>query len=146
MSGFRSSAAGFRVCGLLILLALAAVGCPGQGGGTGTVEGTVTIDGKPANAGFVVFTVKGQTVTGPIQPDGNYTAIGVPVGNAEVSLNPPANLPAVQVPGGTDMPQTAGPVAKPIPIPKKYLQAGSSGLSTTVKSGKNKYPIELSSR
>jgi len=122
--------------------ALALFGCGGGSGATGTVEGTVTIDNIPANSGEVVFTSGTQTLRAVIQSDGSYRAVGVPVGKAQVAVvsapKLPGNTPEIKDMGGK------GPVANPIPIPVKYATAEGSGLSTTVTSGTNKYPIPLS--
>jgi hypothetical protein len=113
----------------------------------GVVEGKVTVEGKAGNSGSVAFTVSGQTVSGTIEPDGTYRAVGVPVGDAQVTV-----LPAIVPPGMKDMPaptkdMPGGPkVEKPVPIPAKYGKAESSGLTFPVKKGTNTFNLELTAK
>jgi hypothetical protein len=130
-----------RAAAILTLAALVLPGCGGGGPPTGVVTGDVTIDGRPANAGSVVFTVKGQSISGQILPDGTYKAVGVPVGEARVHVQPPPNVPAAAPPlPGTE---AATPAGKPIPVPGKYQKPESSGLTTAVTAGTTKYKVEM---
>ncbi|HTU19252.1 MAG TPA: hypothetical protein VMG10_14425, partial [Gemmataceae bacterium] len=53
------------------------------------MEGKVTVDGGPASSGNVVFTTtEGKSVSGMIEPDGNYRAIDVPVGAVQIAVQP----------------------------------------------------------
>lgn len=75
------------VCGVLVFL-----GC-GQGG-FGSVEGRVTVAGRPVTAGRVVFRNDTVTLDGPIDATGRYrlTHRGserLPVGEFGVMLLPP---------------------------------------------------------
>jgi hypothetical protein len=133
-----------KVCPLFLLAVLASVplGCTIGGAKTGIVEGTVTIDGTNANSGEVVFTSEKQTIRGAIQPDGTYRAVAVPVGTVQVAV---VSAPRSGAPEIKDMGKTGGGgVANPIPIPIKYASPETSGLSTTVSSGTNRFPIALS--
>jgi hypothetical protein len=149
MIEIRSSSCRLFLAGLMVLAPFALAGCGSSGKALGTVEGKVTVDGSPANAGSVTFaSTGGQSLSGQIQPDGTYKVVGVPVGPAKVFLSPPPQMPAVAAApkGSADMPGGPATVAKPVPIPRKYINAESSGLSTTVKSGSNKYDIEATSK
>jgi hypothetical protein len=129
----------------MLLLGMAVLS--GCGPRFGTVEGTVTVDGKPANDGTVIFSVGDLSAAGTIHPDGSYTAEKVPPGEARIVIhqmmlmggatNQPGRLPGID---------DAAPTAKPVPIPKKYQSVETSGLSYTITSGTNEINIELSSR
>jgi hypothetical protein len=139
-------------------------GCSSQGDNTGIVEGTVKVDDTMANSGEVAFVVNGQRFVASIQPDGSYRALGVPVGQAQVSvanfelvipkpkLDPMAGLggptkkKATAPPPVLEMQGGSTPVGKPVPIPAKYKLPESSGLTTIVAKGTNNFPIILSSK
>ena len=71
--------------GVLMLTLSAGSGC---GSRFGTVEGMVTVDGKPANDGTVIFSSAGnRSAAGTIRPDGSYTAEKVPVGDVRVVIH-----------------------------------------------------------
>jgi hypothetical protein len=133
--------------GVLVLSLSALAGCGGSSqSGKGNIEGTVKIDGVTANSGNVVFTVGQESISGAIQPDGTYRAVAVPIGEAKVTVTglppKPRTDPKTAPKGGSDAPGTPT-VSDPIPIPAKYAKAESSGLTFTVKSGTNTFPIEL---
>jgi len=131
--------------GFVALTPLLLAGCSGgKDTKAGVVEGKVTVDGAPANSGSVVFNVNGQSISGQIKPDGTYKAVGVPAGAAQVSVTPPPKMPGPP-PATKDMPGS-DQVAKPVPIPAKYQDAKTSGLSTTIKGGNNTYNVELLSK
>lgn len=68
----------------LALLVLAPLGC---GRSTGTVTGTVSLEGKPLPAGQISFVpASGPAVSAPINKDGTYTASGVPTGEVKVTV------------------------------------------------------------
>jgi hypothetical protein len=53
----------------------------------GVVSGKVMLDDRPASGGVVVFrSTVGQVVRGKIQPDGSYTAKGVPTGEVKITV------------------------------------------------------------
>jgi len=104
----------------------------------------VTVDGTPANSGQVTFTGAKGSISGTIQPDGKYKAVGVPVGAVKVAVVPPPKLPSAAPPiEGT---AGTGAVGPPVPIPAKYADVNSSGLSTTLKAGTNTYNIDLTAK
>jgi len=147
MVGFLYSRTRLLSAGLLFVSLTIAAGCGGgPGDKLGAVEGTVTIDGKNANSGSVVFAVGDSKVQGAIDPEGKYRAVGVPVGEANVTVisAPKTETPKVPIsPTATkDMPASAPTVSKPVPIPDKYKTAGALP-KFTVKSGTNKHDIAL---
>jgi hypothetical protein len=166
-------------------LFLPAVGCaPGKS----PVSGTVTLDGKPVNAGTIVFVpAKGAAVSAQIQ-DGKYSAENVPQGDLKVSVDnrdikiaveeaqkfkrpgtgkeTPSRLgPGAKIPANPSMPpeakaamekqqhemaesakQTKEMIAKYRPIPEKYWDPNTSGLTCKVGKGPNTFDVPLSSR
>jgi len=114
--------------------AVAPAGC--GGGGLASVDGTVTVSGKPLKQGSITFAPdKGPPAIGTIV-DGKITGVktsgspGVPVGPCTVlvtSLEPgldPADPPYSVVQG-------------------KYGSPGSSDLKTEIKSGSNEVKFDL---
>jgi hypothetical protein len=141
------------VSGLLLL----SVGC----GSKGTVTGTVSYQGTPITAGTIVFFPDSgePAVNAPIS-DGKYTVDKVPPGPAKVSVtsdyaeggpNPmqismkrsgekmPENLPE----GARKLLQGAASAKKGVRIPEDYSDSAKSGLTYTVKSGKQTHDIDL---
>ena len=127
----------------LALLTLAAVGC----GARGDVSGKVTYKGKSLVFGTVQFEASDGTIKqANIETDGSYTIPGVPVGEAKVAVS--SDNPK----GGNFQPlQREGmPPPKPLPevkgwfsIPLEYRDLSKPKLTYTVKSGINRYDIEL---
>jgi hypothetical protein len=132
---------------------LGASGC----GGSGTVSGTVSYAGKPLKGGNVIFVGSEgkRSISGSIQEDGSYTLAKVPPGPVTVcveteSLNPGAKAlarhytppPGMQAPAGLDE-GNASTAKLYVKIPEKYSKPDQSGLSYTVKSGSQKYDIDL---
>ena len=163
MIEFRSSRRRLLMAGWLTLLPLVLAGCGSKE--RATVEGKVTVDGAPANVGVVTFlSVDGKSrisaMKAGIQPDGTYRLDDAPLGDVKVSVAPLSlsqgrgaarrkerikDLVEMRK-GGKGPPQAApAPADSAVPIPKKYANADSSGLTTTLKPGKNVYDIELSS-
>jgi len=138
MVGILCSQTRLLLAGILLVGISALAGCGGGGSDkTGTVEGKVTIDGTNANSGSVVFTVGGTPYSGQIDDKGDYRAVGVAVGEADVTfLSAPAQTAPKAMTTVKDMPGS-GSVAKPIPIPEKY-KTPAGAQKFTVKSGTNK--------
>ncbi len=119
------------------LTAFALAGCSSEPA-TGTVVGTVTLDGKPVAAGLVSVlpAVGGTPVMATIGPDGRYRAEDVPAGDVLVAVISP---PSEEVDGAIlkKQPNAKGPPPAPpkpkVQYPLKYADAGTSGLKTTVK-------------
>ena len=132
------------------VLAAAVSGCSG----TGTVEGKVTVNGKPAVGAAVIFSGgDNRSATAVVQDDGTYQTGGVPVGPVKVALMPgmggwgPVGLP---IPKGAnrdkdDLPKPAPKRSPPPPIPKPYTNVETSGLTLNVKGGRNEFNIEMTS-
>jgi len=150
MTGISYPRARLLVAALLVfsISVLSGFGCGGSKKGA-TITGKVTIDGTAANSGSVIFK-NGTSVTyGTIRADGNYTASGVPVGEAEVTVEgitapKMGNVDPKMAVSTKDGP--AGTVENPIPIPPKYAKPESSGLKFLVKSGNNSKNWELTTK
>jgi hypothetical protein len=118
------------------------VGCGSQA--TGTITGTVTLDGAPVKAGMIVFIpADGIPRHGDIQPDGSYRVDNVPVGDAIVVINPPPVEDPnrhMRIKEQKDAPPAA-PVAPPFPT--KYWEMSTSDLRCPVKAGNNVYEAAM---
>ncbi len=122
---------------------IAALGCSGKSTPeTSTVQGKVTYQGNPVTQGVILLTPEGsgQAATGEIQTDGSFQLTtfkkndGARPGKYRVAVQP---FPAT---GG--IPGMEFPEGKP-PIPAKYLDANTSGLTAEIKSGKNTLDFAL---
>lgn len=120
-------------CRTVALLALASVvvGC-GQPSPYVKVQGTVTLDGKPIEAGIVQFhPPAGQVAAGEIGPDGAFTLTTRSSGDGVLPGTYQATVTG----------EAAEPSQQPL-IPLRYTRAGSSGLSVTIFPD-SKAPVKL---
>lgn len=66
-----------------------------------TVEGKITVDGRPLSPGWVTFLpiegTVGRPAIGRVRADGSYVARGVPVGRLQVRVQAPRGLSAAIV-------------------------------------------------
>ena len=128
---------------LLMVLGFALSGC-GSGDVRGRIVGKVTFQGHAVSEGVVRFNNndKGIHMSAELQPDGSYemTMIklgGLPVGTYRVCVRPPDPL---LPPIGSNAP----PKVKEYPnIPQRYREYETSGLTVTVKQGKNSLDIAM---
>jgi hypothetical protein len=129
-----------RLC-VLGAACLALVGCSG---GTGELAGTVTYKDKPIHQGTVTVSASdGTTQAGQIQEDGNYTVTGIPTGAVKIGVSSPDPRTLKVGQRKKDEPPPKADISKWTAIPDKYSDFNNSGLTTTVKSGKNPYNIDL---
>lgn len=155
-----------RRCVLFLLIGLLGFfsGCDTQPE-RATVKGKVTLGDKPLTVGNVMFLSKTGNLSGSasIDKDGNYLLNDAPVGDMAIVVSVP-KLP----PGGLDMMKRMknNPGAKDtesvdpndsskrigimgnipenvVPIPDKYADASTSGLSYTIKRGEQTKDINL---
>jgi hypothetical protein len=123
----------------------------------GTVDGKITVDGRPVNSGRVLFRSADEkhVVFAYIGPEGAYRALDVPSGPMNVWVTPPTKMERAKMQrkgrakkGDTseapEVPEV--PIVSFVPIPQKYQDPTTSGLTTTVQPGPNTYNIEMSSR
>jgi hypothetical protein len=140
------------VPGILVLSLVAASGCSSS---VAAVKGMVSVDGKPANDGMVIFSAGDRSGSGAIRPDGTYDAPEVPIGEVTVAIfqmvmseegknaAPKGGGPLA---GMENLPKADIAVADAVPIPPKYRDIKTSGLTYTVKRGGNEINIELSTK
>ena len=131
-------------CGLSVAL-LTLAGC---GAGSGDLSGTVTYKDMALRQGTVVIAAAdGSSLSGTIQDDGSYSVKNIPQGLAKIGVSSPDPKTVVVAQrkdkGAPKTQATAGDNSTWVPIPPKYSDAPSSGLTFTIKSGDNKHNIEL---
>jgi hypothetical protein len=123
---------------LLMLMTLAATGCGKSD--WGYMSGKVLLNGQPIGPGMISLErVDGQGAgaMGLVDTDGNYTITsarkkeGAAVGEYRVTINP--NLKDFGFEQG----------ANRAPIPARYANADTSGLSVNVERGRKQFDFEL---
>jgi hypothetical protein len=147
----------FFLCAFVVL---AGCGAPQRA----TVKGKVTLGDKPLPVGNVMFTTKDNlTGTSVIDKDGNYAINDAPIGDVKISVSVPTlppgglemmrrmkNNPGVKETQSVDPNDSSkrigimGDIPENIvPIPDKYKDAATSGLTYTVKGGEQTFDIKL---
>jgi hypothetical protein len=127
--------------GMLGLLAALLLGC-GQPADerSAVVFGKVTLGGAPLDAGAVLFmTEDGQAASENLAPDGSYTVRCRP-GRYKVAVTPPPPPDPLATPAGAATTQTP-PTNRP--IPKRFQELGTSGLTVDAKAGNNTFDISM---
>ena len=148
----------WAVLGLVGLVAAGGCGSGGYSGPTGTVRGTVTLNGEPVpeGTGVAFLSDDGFTASGQVGAGGNYQ-----LSSADTGDRIPAVAYKVMISGGAAggvsaddadyeamMEASASGGAQPAAaaeaaIPSKYSSTATSGLSFTVTEGENTINIEL---
>ncbi len=138
---------------LLVVAAVVIAGLTGCGGGstgpaTETVNGTLTINGEPANnvtISFVPVDSTQPTASGPVS-DGKfklYSGVqgtpGAGIGKYKVVLAVAASEDGAAYAEGA----TGAPVAKDLPFPQIYTAAGTSDEEVEVTAGTNDIAIAI---
>ena len=125
--------------GLTVLaMAFLIVGC----GSGGNVSGKVYLGEKPLTKGMVYFTGKGNVVvSGDIQSDGSYSVVGVPVGNAKITVSKGPSFVSTDPKATKESKKDAKDAIAP-----KYLDAKKTPLSFDVKGGDNSFDIKLTNK
>ncbi len=145
MSSIPAKFCNVCVAPLLAVLAFGLCGCSGPG----RVTGTVTKDGQPVRSGVITFVSKDGkgTALASIKKDGTYTAANVPAGDASVILVNAAEEP--EFAGPVSAPEAAKSSGKTAPsktitvIPVKFGRPETSELALTVRSGDNRFDIDV---
>jgi hypothetical protein len=136
---------------LLTVIFVTVLGCT-QSSDNATVQGTVTIDGVLATRGTVTFhpVEKGPVAIGQIHKDGSYAlrtgagntvdpdAAKIPAGEYVVTVMVMGDSPDAK-PKDDGSPPIAGPRLTAI----KYASKETSGLTFTIKPGRNVFALEL---
>src|SRR5262245_21669936 len=147
----------FRAWSVVLCLAPLAflVGCGGGPGPRAVVKGKVTIGGKNLTTGNVVFYAKdNRTASAAIDENGEYAINDAPVGEVKITVSVPKPPPggyqkmmgAAGMKGMKDAksvdPESGKTISimgsmpqNVVPIPAKYADVDSSGLTYTVQSG-----------
>lgn len=124
----------------LTALLLIVAGCGGGGPAkkpVGKVEGTVTFEGKPVEAGSVSLELKGGGggALATIGAGGKFTIAEVPVGTYVVTVLPVELTPDDMADGKKAPPSDN--------IPEKYRSGQTSDLSTEIKEGANTVNVDM---
>jgi hypothetical protein len=125
----------------------AVTGCLGSTPALGRVSGVVTLDGKPLSSGRVTFwPAAGRSGSGWIETDGRFTlgtfnaTDGAVVGSHAVTVTAASKSPPGAPDFDRDRPVSGWPRS---PIPARYSNPDSSGLSFEVSPGANRFEIKL---
>ncbi len=122
-------------------LALALLsGCGGSGEPTGTVSGTVTLDGQPVAAGQIgLISAAGFSAIADIGADGSFAVVEkLPLDKYTVTVSPPALTEAPGEEGGNAKLAVTN-------VPLAYMDEATSGIVQEVTEGSNTVTIELKS-
>lgn len=139
---------------LLLLIALTLVGCGGSD--TIQIKGKVLLDGKPLKEGQVTFVpdndkgTEGQLAVGTISESGEFSLYvgaqeGVKAGHYKVAVNCKFQLDEGSSESGDE---SGGGKSKKqrCPIPRKYFDISTSGLTQEVKEGEEEITLKLLSK
>jgi hypothetical protein len=85
-----------------------------------TVEGTVTLNGKPVTDATITFHLKDDQFVGAKFKDGKYRVDRVPAGMVKVTI-----------------------ASKKVPLPAKYTSEETTPLSVEIKKGKGMVNLDL---
>jgi hypothetical protein len=136
---------------VLVGLTLMAAGCSG---GSGTVTGRVTFNGKPLALGTITFHAEAgdQEVFNALIRDGSYSVDGVRAGPTKVTVvtvdtaqvgAPPTEAGGAREKGDGLKAPPKKPSSSFVALPKHYSNPGSSGLGLEVHQGTQTFNVEL---
>jgi hypothetical protein len=146
---------------LLMTLFVFSVGCGPNYKARGSVKGKVTFEGKSLPTGTVVFLGKNNmSGSAAIDKDGNYSLPDAPLGDVTIIVMvpkpPPGGLEKMKLPPGTKEGKSIDPEGSGksisimgtlpthiVPIPDKYGNEATSGLTYTVQKGEQTHNIAL---
>jgi len=123
-------------------------------GETGTVSGTLTIDGKPAPAGYNVVMLhseSGLAASGATDASGAFSLQtrgnqSVLAGEYNVGVTPPAGKELTpEEEEAVNMGKMEPPTNNENLVPAKYMDPNSSGEVYIVKAGENTYSLDIKS-
>jgi hypothetical protein len=116
-----------------ILLGLVVLAGCGGGGGVAKVSGKVTVGGQPVTGAMINFiSATGVASGAPLKATGEYEiSIGLKPGDYKVFVVPASSPDQAPMPGKK-------PVTTPESnVPLKYRSDATSGLTATLKAGRN---------
>lgn len=127
---------------LLAALVVAPAGC---GGGRAELSGAVTYNGTPLKIGAVsVAGADGVVRTVLIDGGGKYRVTDLPAGPTRVAVaSPDPGKSRPRARNRDEPPPKAAPAAGWVPIPDRYADFATSGLTATLAAGPNTFDIEL---
>jgi hypothetical protein len=114
------------------LLFLGLAGC-GLGSTTGDLSGSVSYQGEPVRSGTVVFlSADGVKQYAKITPEGTYRIAEIPTGTVLIAVIPHQRNPF-----------PSGKTEKPAPLPERYTDPKTSGITHDVRAGSQQFDIDL---
>jgi len=118
------------------------------------VSGKVSYKGKPLGGGTIQFhPATGDPIPGGINPDGTFSFGGVPPGPSRITIETESirntvqkggdymRMPGAKIPEGMKVSDAPQPTY--VPIPKKYADPNTSGLTWDVNSGNSTKDFNL---
>jgi hypothetical protein len=108
-----------------------------------TLEGTVTSGNETLQMAQITVQGDKSQAMGQIE-DGRYKVENVPLGNVKIGVNTEAmrsNMIGQQMARAKGV--STGPALKFISVSAKYAEPDTSGITTTIKKGKNTFDIVL---
>jgi len=113
-----------------------------------TLEGKVTYGGETVPLALIVVVGSRGQSTGHIE-DGRYKVENAPLGEVRIGVNTEAakgqliSQQMAQSYKGPGKGSSRSPAPRLVEVPAKYWEAEKSGITTTIKRGKNTYDIAL---
>jgi len=141
----------------LVSLALVSTGCDSKTQTspiprTGTIAGTITVDGKAVGSGRVWLTAQdGSSHSCTIGPSGTYQVEGVPVGRCRIGVDLTSGVPkGLDIPV-KDVPATPGATPPGLPalppkLAEKYRDPNTSQLTHEIGEGTQEKNIDIPTR
>lgn len=116
-----------------------------------TLEGAITFEGKPVPLALIIVRSETATSDAIVREAGRYKVPSVPLGQVKIGIDTDAvrgeivSRSMAQSYKGPDGKATAGPGTSLafIPIPKKFADPATSGITAEIKKGDNTLDITL---
>jgi hypothetical protein len=101
----------------------------------------VTFQGKPLPSGVIIF-VGDKAYNGALDANGSYAIAAIKPGSYKIVVTTEADKLPKPAKDAKE-PEDTKPAKTFVPIPKKYADAETSGLTAEVKNGENNFDLEL---
>ncbi|GEM_PF-351402 len=117
-----------------------------------TLEGSITYDGKPIPLALVIVRSETATADSIVREEGKYKVLSVPLGNVKIAVDTEAMRSEVisramaranTGPDGKAAPNAPAKLSF-FPVPVKYADPDTSGITMEIKKGTNTLDITLS--